>query len=60
MRGETIEGPVCPSGYEAGKALAAALGINRTPTLIAPDGQQLRFGSADELRSQLDAVVASR
>jgi thiol:disulfide interchange protein DsbC len=60
MRGETIEGPVCPSGYEAGKALAAALGINRTPTLIAPDGQQLRFGSAEDLRSQLDAAVASR
>jgi len=60
MRGESLDAAMCPSGYDAGKALARALGINRTPTFIAADGQQLRFGSVDDLRSQLDALFATR
>lgn len=60
MRGEEVPMAICPSGYHAGKALARALGINRTPTLIASGGQQLRFGSPDQLRAELDALVAAR
>jgi thiol:disulfide interchange protein DsbC len=60
MRGEALEAAMCPSAYDAGKALARNLGINRTPTFLASGGQQLRFGSVDELRRQLDALVAAR
>lgn len=60
MRGEPVPMAMCPSGYDAGKELARTLGINRTPTLIASGGEQLRFGSADQLRAALDALVAAR
>ncbi len=61
MRGEPAAAAMCPApGYAAGKALAQALGINRTPTLIAPGGEQLRYSTPQELRSSLDALVAAR
>jgi thiol:disulfide interchange protein DsbC len=60
MRGEPVPAAMCPSGYDAGKALARALGINRTPTFIGSGGEQLRFGSVDQLRADLDALVAAR
>ncbi len=60
MRGEPVPAAMCPSGYDAGKALARTLGINRTPTFIASGGKQLRFGTVDQLRTELDALVAAR
>lgn len=60
MRGEPVPPAMCPSGYDAGKALARTLGINRTPTFIAAGGEQLRFGTVDQLRAELDALVAAR
>lgn len=59
MRGEPLPASMCPSGYDAGKALARTLGIKRTPTFIASGGEQLRFGTVDQLRTELDALVAA-
>lgn len=60
MRGETLAVANCPSGYQAGKELARALGIQQTPTFVAPGGQRLRYLPPGEMREALDSALAGR
>lgn len=54
--GERIEGPMCESGYAAGKALAARLGIRNTPSIVRADGSLSGYQSPDELLASLPAT----
>ncbi|SDE07957.1 DsbC family protein [Aquimonas voraii] len=54
-RGEPIEGPMCDSGYEEGKALAARLGIRNTPTIVRADGSVSGYQTPTELLASLSA-----
>jgi thiol:disulfide interchange protein DsbC len=55
--GERIEGPMCDSGYDAGKALAARLGIRNTPTIVRVDGSISGYQSPTELSASLAALT---
>lgn len=55
--GERIEGPMCDSGYDAGKALAARLGIRNTPTIVRVDGSVSGYQSPTELSASLAALT---
>lgn len=55
--GERIEGPMCDSGYDAGKALAARLGIRNTPTIVRVDGSTSGYQSPAELSASLAALT---
>lgn len=55
--GERIEGPVCDSGYEAGKALAARLGIRNTPMIVRADGSVSGYQSPTELSESLAGLT---
>lgn len=54
--GERIEGPMCESGYAAGKALAARLGIRNTPSIVRADGSLSGYQSPAELLASLPAT----
>lgn len=54
-RGEPIEGPMCDSGYDEGKALAARLGIRNTPTIVRADGSVSGYQTPTELLASLSA-----
>jgi thiol:disulfide interchange protein DsbC len=56
--GQTIEGPMCESGYAEGKALAARLGIRNTPTVVFADGSQSGYLDAGELAQRLQQLAA--
>lgn len=56
-RGEPIEGPMCDSGYDEGKALAARLGIRNTPTIVRADGSVSGYQTPTELLASLAALT---
>jgi thiol:disulfide interchange protein DsbC len=55
--GASIEGPMCESGYTAGKALAAALGIRNTPTIVLADGRSSGYLDAAALSESLASLA---